>query len=155
MANDKYELLTDDTVTSWDGRTLYRIRALRAFAFVAAGALGGYVEAEHSLSAAGNAWVYGDARVYGNASQTPIVISGLTWTVTIADQRMTIGCQDHDIEAWRNFNEGEIRAMDTGARLFWATYKATIFHIVDATNRPFPVPAEETPAAADPAVANG
>ncbi|MDP0146282.1 polymer-forming cytoskeletal protein [Glaesserella parasuis] len=68
----KYELLKDDTVEHL-GRTLYRIKALITFGLVGAGQLGGYIETEKNLDHSGNAWVYdnarvcGDARVYGNA----------------------------------------------------------------------------------------
>ncbi|WP_199798633.1 hypothetical protein, partial [Acetobacter pasteurianus] len=64
----KYEL-TDETTRSWDGRTLHRIRALVAIASigVAAGELGGFIEAETNLEQSGNAWVSGDAEVFGNA----------------------------------------------------------------------------------------
>ncbi|MBS0966169.1 hypothetical protein JK165_08730 [Acetobacter okinawensis] len=64
----KYEL-TDETTKSWDGRTLYRIRALVAIASidVAAGDLGGFIEAEKNLTQSGNASVSGDASVSGNA----------------------------------------------------------------------------------------
>ena len=73
--NKKYELLDSDTVKSWDGRTLKRIRALAAIASIGVqvGDLGGYVETEKNLQVSGNAWVSGDAwgsgdaRVYGNA----------------------------------------------------------------------------------------
>ena len=69
MENKKYELLDNDTVTTWDGRTLKRIRALVAIgSLVAAGELGGYIESENNLSQVyGNAWVSGNAQVYGNA----------------------------------------------------------------------------------------
>lgn len=68
----KYKLLVDDTVRV-DGRTLYRIEALRDFADVRKGDKGGYVESEDNLSHVGNCWVFGnawvagDAYVYGNA----------------------------------------------------------------------------------------
>ena len=67
--NKKYELLENDTVKSWDGRTLKRIRALTAIAAIGvqAGDLGGYVETEKNLQVPGDAWVSGDARVYGDA----------------------------------------------------------------------------------------
>lgn len=61
----KYEL-TDDTITV-GGRILHRIKALKSFSDVEEGDLGGYVEREDNLDHSGNAWVYGDARVYGNA----------------------------------------------------------------------------------------
>ena len=65
MENKKYELLDNDTVTTWDGHALKRIRALVAIgSLVAAGELGGYIESEDNLSqVSGNAWVSGDARV--------------------------------------------------------------------------------------------
>lgn len=63
--NTKYEL-TDKTI-EYDEKTLYQIRALKAFNDVKAGDLGGWIEAEKNLSDDGNAWVYGDALVYGNA----------------------------------------------------------------------------------------
>lgn len=75
----KYELLTDQTIQV-DGRTLYRIRALRDVGRrklgtldiyvggVGAGTLGGYVESENNLSHSGNCWIYEDAKVYENAS---------------------------------------------------------------------------------------
>ena len=55
------------------GRTLHRIVCVTAFADVAAGELGGWIESENNLDQYGNAWAYGnaqvsgDARVYGNA----------------------------------------------------------------------------------------
>lgn len=63
--NNKYEL-TDQSKTV-NGHVLHRIRALRDFAGVNAGDLGGWIEDEDNLSSEGNAWVCGNARVYGNA----------------------------------------------------------------------------------------
>jgi len=65
--NKKYEFVDGDTKLFF-GVTLRRIRALVAIgSLVASGDLGGYVESEKNLDVSGNAWVYGDARVYGNA----------------------------------------------------------------------------------------
>ena len=61
----KHEL-TDDTITV-GSRILHRIKALKSFSDVEEGDLGGYVEKEDNLNQSGNAWVYGNARVYGNA----------------------------------------------------------------------------------------
>ena len=61
----KYEL-TDETM-KYAGHVLHRIKALVSFADVKEGDLGGWIENESNLSHLGNAWVYGDARVYGNA----------------------------------------------------------------------------------------
>ena len=61
----KYRL-TDETIEK-DGFTLHRIQATKDFADVRKGYLGGFVENESNLSHKGNAWVYDDAKVYGNA----------------------------------------------------------------------------------------
>ena len=63
--NKKYEF-TDET-TEVDGHTLHRIRAVRCFSDVKAGDIGGWVEKEDNLSKMGDAWVYENAEVYGNA----------------------------------------------------------------------------------------
>ena len=64
----KYEL-TGEFIEHWSGKKLYRIRALVSFGVVVAGQLGGFVESEKNLdqSLSGDAWVYGNARVYGDA----------------------------------------------------------------------------------------
>ena len=61
----KFELTTESI--TFLGRTLFRIKALISFGNVKAGELGGYIEKEGNLSHEGNAWVYGDAKVYGDA----------------------------------------------------------------------------------------
>ncbi|WP_375704480.1 hypothetical protein [Bartonella sp. AD328YNZD] len=59
----KYEL-TDETI-EFDGYlTLYRIRALKDFADVKAGDLGGFVEYEDNLSQKDDCWIYNDAKAY-------------------------------------------------------------------------------------------
>ncbi|GBQ85503.1 hypothetical protein AA14337_3088 [Acetobacter malorum DSM 14337] len=64
----KYEL-TDETVTTGNGRTLHRIRALIAMPAigVSVGDLGGFVQHEKNLSHARSAWVFDDAQVFDNA----------------------------------------------------------------------------------------
>ena len=61
----KYEL-TEETLTVSE-KTLYRIRAVRDFGFVKTGEFGGCIEKEENLSHFGNAWISGDAKVYGDA----------------------------------------------------------------------------------------
>ena len=61
----KYEL-TKETVTI-SGKTLYRIRAVRDFGSVKTGEFGGYIEKEENLSHFDNAWVRGNAQVFGKA----------------------------------------------------------------------------------------
>ena len=62
----KFEL-TSEFVTNIFGTKLFRIKALVEFGNVEAGELGGYIEKEENLDHDGNAWVYGDARVCGDA----------------------------------------------------------------------------------------
>lgn len=61
----KFEL-TADRIKS-NGVTLHRIKALIDFGDVKAGELGGYVEKETNLSQYGDALVYGNAWMCGNA----------------------------------------------------------------------------------------
>ena len=61
----KYELTEETKVI--DGKTLFRIRALRSFGDIKAGDLGGFIENERNLSHGGNAWVGDNAQVGGNA----------------------------------------------------------------------------------------
>ena len=66
MKNKKYRLLEDDTIVR-DGRTLYRIQALRDVRHsVEKGEVGGYVESEANLSHEGRCWLYHDACAYEN-----------------------------------------------------------------------------------------
>lgn len=60
----KFELTTK---ISFNGRTLYRIRALKDFGVVKKGNLGGYVEKEANLSQTGNSWIFDDAKVMDDA----------------------------------------------------------------------------------------
>ncbi|MFR8514935.1 MAG: polymer-forming cytoskeletal protein, partial [Akkermansia sp.] len=46
---------------------MHQIVCVTAFASVAAGEVGGYIEKEVNLSQDGNAWVFGDAEVFGDA----------------------------------------------------------------------------------------
>ena len=62
----KYEILKDEFI-DFDGRKLYRIKALKDFRNVKAAEAGGYIESEQNLSQEGDAWVTGNARVYGDA----------------------------------------------------------------------------------------
>lgn len=66
MTNKKYEL-TNESMKLPNGVTVYRIRALRNFADVKEGQLGGFVQSEYNLSHAGSAWVFDDAKVFDKA----------------------------------------------------------------------------------------
>ena len=65
MEEKKFEL-TDET-REWHGHTLHRIKALKDFADVKAGDIGGYVTNKNNLSQKGNCWIYDNGKVYGKA----------------------------------------------------------------------------------------
>ena len=67
----KFEL-TAEFVTNIFGKKLFRIKALMAFGDVKEGELGGYLEKEENLDHDGDAWVSGNARVYGDAGYATI-----------------------------------------------------------------------------------
>ncbi|WP_111884007.1 hypothetical protein [Acinetobacter sp. CFCC 11171] len=137
QTNKKYELLDHDTVQTWDGRTLKRIRALVAIdTLVAAGDLGGYIESEGNLDCDGDAWVYGnaqvsgDAQVYGNAQ-----VSGDAWVYGNAqiEQRTDlfwisiIGSENGTYTAFKN--------KDGGILVNRGCFSGTLEEFTDAVNK--------------------
>lgn len=75
FSDDKYQLLPTSRLTP-EGKPLWQLLALRDFAGVRAGDLGGYVEGEHNLPQGGNAWVYPNATLYGDgyvSDGTPVI----------------------------------------------------------------------------------
>ena len=76
---EKKYILTDDVI-DFNGHTLHRIKAVKDFATISAGTLGGYIESEGNLDHIGDAWVSGAARVYGNAWVSDnAIVSGNAW----------------------------------------------------------------------------
>ena len=65
MGSRKYELT--NISMEFEGRTLYRIRALKDFSDVKAGDLGGWVSNEDNLRQGGNCWIYDEAKCMDNA----------------------------------------------------------------------------------------
>ena len=63
--NKKFEL-TPITI-EWEGKKLFRIKALKSFSDVKVGDLGGFIESEDNLSQNGNSWIHDDAKVFENA----------------------------------------------------------------------------------------
>ena len=61
----KYKLTTE--TLQFAGRTLHRIKAVKDFDSIKAGAFGGWIENEKNLSQDDNAWIYGNAMVFDNA----------------------------------------------------------------------------------------
>ena len=69
----------------------------------------------------GDARVFGNAEVYGNAevTRTPVNIIGLQYNITITDNHIRIGCQQHTPEKWESFTDREILEMDGRDGLTW------------------------------------
>ena len=42
---------------------------------------------------------------------------------------MQIGCEQHTLIEWKNFNDDEISAMESGALEFWGNWKKLLFKI--------------------------
>jgi hypothetical protein len=57
-----------NTSKTINGKTLYRIEALKNFPGIFQGMAGGYVESEANLNQEGDCWVYGGVSVYGDAN---------------------------------------------------------------------------------------
>ena len=91
----KFEL-TSETKINIFGKKLFRIKALISFADVEAGETGGWVEKEGNVNQSGNAWVYGDAMVSGNADYTTIHGFGTQFRTTTffrcKDKKVRVAC---------------------------------------------------------------
>lgn len=79
----------------------------------------------------GDAWVYGKARVLGDATKV-LTIAGLPWHVTVYDSEITIGCRCHTPTKWKAFTTLEISEMDEYALEFWGEYKDVILGLHEA-----------------------
>ena len=62
----KYELLKNNTY-NMNGKTLYRIIAIRTFGDIKKGDIGGWIESEKNLSHKGTCWIYDQSMVFENA----------------------------------------------------------------------------------------
>ena len=74
----KYELTSETKVIN--GVELHRIKALKSFRSIEKGDLGGWIESEKNLSQDGDAWVFDNAKVRGNAT-----IRGDAWVFDNAE----------------------------------------------------------------------
>ena len=64
---EKKFVLTSESIVNRFGVKLFRIKCVKSFKYANEGDLGGFIEKEENLERSGNAWVYGNARVYDNA----------------------------------------------------------------------------------------
>ena len=95
----KYELTSETKVIN--GVELHRIKALKSFGNIKEGNLGGWIESEKNLSQDGDAWVFDNATVRGNAKghrkEDFIVFknwwsSGRYFTWTRSNNKWKVGC---------------------------------------------------------------
>lgn len=78
MSTKKYKIVKSKSIV-YNGRTLYRIRALREVTIsrgvaIKVGDIGGFVESENNLSQEDICWIFDDAKVYENA-----IVSDTAW----------------------------------------------------------------------------
>lgn len=83
---EKKYILTDETI-EYLGHTLHRIKAVKNFATISAGTLGGYIESEGNLDHIGDAWVSDNAWVSGDAMVSD--------NARVADNAMVAGNADY------------------------------------------------------------
>jgi len=81
----------------------------------------------------GEAVVYGEAQVSGEAQVISIPFLS-EYKITVTDNHMKIGCQQHTIEQWRDFEDDEIAIMDDGALEWWEKHKDFIFMAIELRN---------------------
>ena len=143
------------------GHTLFRIECTQDFKEIKSGTLGGYIEKEENLDGNawvygdakvfGDAWVYGDARVFGNAQvygnakvfgdkitnkDDICYVSNRYYNITITPLHIKIGCQYHAQVAWWNFTDEQIEKMDGESALnFWKIWKEPLKQICDAMKK--------------------
>jgi hypothetical protein len=114
----KFELTAESKINIF-GKKLFRIKVLISFGDVEEGETGGWIEKEENLEqSSGDAWVYGDARVSGDADYTTIHGFGTQFRTTTFFQcedkqiRVSCGCFLGTIPEFReqvkNTREGKI-----------------------------------------------
>nr|DAT80905.1 MAG TPA: Putative transferase, nesg, ydcK, Structural Genomics.38A [Caudoviricetes sp.] len=92
----KFELTTESKINIF-GKKLFRIKALISFGNVGEGETGGWIEKEENLEqSSGDAWVYGDAEVSGDADYTTIHGFGTQFRTTTffrcKDKQIRVSC---------------------------------------------------------------
>jgi carbonic anhydrase/acetyltransferase-like protein (isoleucine patch superfamily) len=81
-----------------------------------------------------NAWINSNAQLYGDAICTKAanVIYTSEYVVTISDNFIKIGCQNHSIDDWYSFTDEQISKMACNALTWWKIWKPILFAIIDA-----------------------
>ena len=97
----KHFKLTNETTTNIFGVTLYRIELTIDCKWGKVGDKGGFVEKESNLD---DAWVSGNARVYGDAwGKSPLQIQGTRHFFTVSSKtHISIGCHSKTFKEWED-----------------------------------------------------
>ena len=53
------------------------------------------------------------------------------WRISFTDEILAIGCQQHTIKEWREFNDDIIKSMDSSALVWWKKWKDFVFTAID------------------------
>lgn len=73
----------------------------------------------------------------------PIIVTGLQWPVSILDETMRIGCQDHQLTEWARFDNRTIAKMDgRNAVKFWSANRDKMLGMARDGGRVFEAAAE-------------
>ena len=73
------------------------------------------------------------ADLYGEKlTQTPIVVTGLTYWCLISDSYMRLGCKRFTHAEWDKFSDSEIADMDSKATAFWSAWKSPLLAMCKA-----------------------
>ena len=59
-------------------------------------------------------------------TKSPLSINGLHYRCLISDSYMRLGCKRFTHKEWSEFNDDQIREMDSGALAFWKQWKAPL-----------------------------
>ena len=65
-------------------------------------------------------------------TQTPIVVTGLTYWCLISDSYMRLGCKRFTHAEWDKFSDSEIADMDSKATAFWSAWKSPLLAMCKA-----------------------
>jgi len=60
-----------------------------------------------------------------------IIITWSHWTTYITPGHIRIGCQSHQLDDWKNFNDQQIANMDSKALYFWKQNKELIIGLCE------------------------
>lgn len=64
-------------------------------------------------------------------TKAPLSLLNLRWPILVTEKYLTIGCQCHTHEAWRNFSDEEIAKMSDGALEWWRQWKDALVLLCD------------------------